>query len=307
MREHEDLLVSHYAQLDDEELLRMHRSGALTDVAYDVLESELSSRKLHIPPRPQAPVIEEQPALLDRTPFWVRLIIFVLGVFLINLLYRAIFAPPSSTGDPGLPSAPAVVHPMGEWFKLVVFQALPMLLLARILFFRRADQEDPKGLSGWLILPLLGLILSPLWMGFYLVRDLLPAFSTEAWKVLTRPGTPAYDPLWAPLLIFEAVASVALLLFTLVLLFLFVKKSRRTPKLFIAWLLSLVGLRIADQLLGSRIPVIAQHPDPQGLKELAQAILAALIWIPYFMRSKRVKNTFVEPVSSGPLDGREDR
>lgn len=50
-------LAKNYAELSDEELLRMHASGDLTDMAYTVLETELARRGISIPQRKK--ILEE--------------------------------------------------------------------------------------------------------------------------------------------------------------------------------------------------------------------------------------------------------
>jgi len=44
-------LAQNYSELADEELLRMHASGQLTEVAYKLLEKELAQRAIPIPQR----------------------------------------------------------------------------------------------------------------------------------------------------------------------------------------------------------------------------------------------------------------
>lgn len=47
-------LARTYAQESDEELAALHKSGALTAVAYEVLEAEMLNRHLTVPSRPTA-------------------------------------------------------------------------------------------------------------------------------------------------------------------------------------------------------------------------------------------------------------
>jgi len=49
-------LAENYAGKIDDELLRLHSAGTLTDVAYEALEAELARRSVPIPKRPEAPV-----------------------------------------------------------------------------------------------------------------------------------------------------------------------------------------------------------------------------------------------------------
>ena len=154
--------------------------------------------------------------------------------------------------------------------------------------------NEPKGIRGWLILPALGLIFTPIQMGVQFSKDLMPALTAATWNALTKPESPAYHPLWGPLISFEVVTNVVLFVFTLWLMWLFFTKSKRVPTLFIAWLLSLAAVQTIDYVLVAQIPAAAAQPsDSEGMKDLARSIIAAAIWIPYFIRSKRVKNTFI--------------
>src|SRR5260221_8715876 len=63
--------------------------------------------------------------------------------------------------------------------------------------------NEPKGIRGWLILPALGLIFTPIRMGVQFSKDLMPALTPATWNALTRPESPAYHPLWGPLISFE--------------------------------------------------------------------------------------------------------
>jgi hypothetical protein len=159
--------------------------------------------------------------------------------------------------------------------------------------------NEPRGIGGWLVLPALGLIITPFRMGFQFYRDMLPALAPETWSALTDSSSAAYHSLWAPVLIFEVVVNIALFFYTLWVLWLFFKKSKRVPRLFIIWLASLAATQTIDLLLTNQIPAVASQPtDPESIKDVARSIIGAAIWIPYFMNSKRVYNTFVEPVSN---------
>jgi hypothetical protein len=156
-----------------------------------------------------------------------------------------------------------------------------------------AATTGPRGIGGWLILPLLGLIFTPFRIGLQMVRDVLPVLKPETWHALTTPGTASYHPLWAPLIVFEVGANCVLIAFSVALLWLFFRKSRRVPMLMVVWLLANTGGQIVDLLLAQQIPAVAALPDNDGIKELSRSVVGLLIWVPYFLVSKRVKNTFV--------------
>jgi hypothetical protein len=156
----------------------------------------------------------------------------------------------------------------------------------------------PVGIGGWLVLPALGLVLTPLMMAFQFYQDLLPALTPQVWHVLTDAQSAAYSPLWGPLIVYEVLVFLTLFIFTLWLSWRFFTKSKHTPKLFVIWLGALAASQILDHLLSAQIPALADKPlDPAGIRDLVRSIINAAIWIPYFLMSERVKNTFVEPVS----------
>src|SRR5262249_40884148 len=116
------------------------------------------------------------------------------------------------------------------------------------------------------------------------------------------PGSAAYHPLWAPLVIFEIFGNLAFVVMAATLLFLFFTKSPRFPRLFIAYILFNAVFVTADYFFGDLIPAIAgQKTD--ALKEVLRTAVTAVIWVPYMLVSKRVKNTFVarERPSSGSI------
>jgi hypothetical protein len=153
--------------------------------------------------------------------------------------------------------------------------------------------EPPRGIGGWLILPLLGLILTPLLVLFTMVKDLLPVFSSDIWPVLTTPGSAAYHPLWAVAIIFEVAANIATICFAIVLLVMFRAKRRQVPKLMVVWYAALLGVQVVDAILIAQIPAARDAIDAGDYRDLFRALVFCAVWIPYFLISKRVKNTFV--------------
>ncbi len=156
------------------------------------------------------------------------------------------------------------------------------------------DKSQPKGIGGWMVLPMLGLAFSPLLMVFTLLRDILPIFTDGTFAAITTPGHPAYHPLWAPLLCLEVASNVILIVLALVTLVFIVRESRYAPKLAIAWFAGVALFQTADYFASDLIPIIAEQQDTESLKLMVRGIFAACLWIPYFLISKRVKATFVK-------------
>lgn len=152
--------------------------------------------------------------------------------------------------------------------------------------------QYPK-IGGWLLLLAIGLVVTPLRGLLFLFKDLVPAFSPATWSALTTPGTEAYHPLWAPLLISELVTNVGFILFSVLVAVAFFQRRRIAPKLLMAFLLSNLIVVGADHFAANLIPAVASQRDPASARELARAGIACVIWLPYLLRSKRVKGTFV--------------
>jgi len=143
----------------------------------------------------------------------------------------------------------------------------------------------PAGLGGWLILPGLGLFLS-IFRQIGDVIHLFGLFKQDSWNALTSPGSASYDSWWATLLVFKLAATVALVMFEILLLFLFRGQKRAVPQLMIAWLIFQAFVYVTVSLMSRQIPGAASGG-------IFTPIVPCLIWIPYFLTSKRVKETFI--------------
>jgi len=148
---------------------------------------------------------------------------------------------------------------------------------------------SPHGIGGWLILPCIGLFVGV----FTILRSLAQlnvCFDATVWQALTTPGSPDYHPYWLPTFLLELLGNsfmFALLVLNGVLL---IRRRTSFPRFMIVLYMAQVVLIVADTVLSQRIPVVAeQGSTPQ---EVPRAILAACIWIPYFLTSRRVRNTF---------------
>ena len=73
-------------------------------------------------------------------------------------------------------------------------------------------QEDLQGLGGWLILVGIGLVITPIRIGFTYFPLYKDIFESGAWGVLTTPGTSAYHPFWATYISLEIIINVGLLI-----------------------------------------------------------------------------------------------
>jgi len=148
-------------------------------------------------------------------------------------------------------------------------------------------------IGGWLILFAIGLVIYPVRAAFSIATHILPAFSPATWAILTSPGAEGYHPLWKPLLIIELGVNSLLAACAVWLLVWFFRRRRMAPMLAIAFLafnFAYVGL---DAVFARNLPGMEQTVAIATLMDVVRTGVACLIWMPYFVVSRRVKRTFV--------------
>jgi hypothetical protein len=172
------------------------------------------------------------------------------------------------------------------------------LLTSLISDYKESGVEEEKknleGLGGWLILVALGIVISPVRIILLLAPTYLEIFSNGSWEALTTPGSAQYSPYWAPLLIAEIAINGALVFAWVYIAFLFFAKKARFPKWFIGIMVFTVAFVFADAAASKA--ALPNEPifDLGTAQELGRALIATLIWVPYMLKSKRVKATFVK-------------
>jgi uncharacterized membrane protein len=151
-----------------------------------------------------------------------------------------------------------------------------------------------RGIGGWLLLAALAVITNPLRVAKQL-WELLPVFSHASWVSLTTVGGEAYSALWAPLLLFELFAELALLVFAVLMAVLFFRKRSNLPKVWISYCLASVCLMFFDAYLTSLLPANAGvETTASETAAMFRMVIVNIAWAAYFARSRRVRATFVE-------------
>jgi len=213
-----------------------------------------------------------------------------------NLDYNLTYLPPSPQ-----PKQPAPTSFQPNWL------AFTMGFLALVIFFyiafriygQRPGLPLPlspaiaayEGIGGWLLVVIFGYLFG-IGDGIkLLVSNYASVWDIARWSLLTVPGNSAYNPVWAPALLFEILFHLYAVVFSILALLLLWKRRASLPGVMI-WLLSV-------SLIASLIDDLLVHHLPSALKltadsnhDLVKAAVHAAIWIPYFLVSKRVKATF---------------
>jgi hypothetical protein len=157
---------------------------------------------------------------------------------------------------------------------------------------------DPRlsGIAGWLALPAIAIAVQPFVILFSFLK-LAPNYAADTWAAVTTAGQAGYHPMWAPTLLFELAANLGMIVFAVLLAILFFRKRRSVPYVFLAFQGSVLAIAALDAIAASMIPALAQ-PDNAAWPEVIKRAVSFVVWGSYFMKSKRVKATFVKTWSA---------
>ena len=163
-----------------------------------------------------------------------------------------------------------------------------------------APQNEKRRLGGWLILVGLGVVFSPVRLLMTTLPAYQPLLQSDVWSALTSEDSPAYHPLWGPLLVGEITVNLGIFLASLYLIYLFFTRHWLFPSFYIGIVLTSLVFIPADAWLVSI--VLQEQPmfDANTTRELVRTLIGALIWIPYMLMSERVKTTFVKDDEGAP-------
>lgn len=143
-----------------------------------------------------------------------------------------------------------------------------------------ATDTDLKGIGGWLILHAIGLAIAPFvsLAGVYSDLKILNGAAYQA-------GLHAKPDL-ALLIFFEASTNVIMTLALIALNVLFYRTRKSFPRWMVTFFVGALVVTLCDHLW-------AMHFLPTSWTAVGQRLVAAVIWIPYFLQSRRVEQTFV--------------
>jgi hypothetical protein len=151
----------------------------------------------------------------------------------------------------------------------------------------RQSYEQYSQIGGWLILPAIGIALTPITIAYGMVENSF--FDISQWKVLTDKNYAAYNPGLGLYVLFEFIMNIGLVCYSIFLCSIFVTRRTSLPLLMIIFYSVNLFLSVADSIAFNAFSSVG----PDNSRELGRAIILAIIWIPYFHRSDRVKGTFI--------------
>jgi hypothetical protein len=150
------------------------------------------------------------------------------------------------------------------------------------------QRERDTGFDGMLLFVALNRVFSPLLVGYVLFRYLQGLSRFNVWQAFTDSEYAA-DRQWVLVGVCGSISCSVELLFDLVLLWLFFLRRRAFRTAIIVFLL----LGIAWPAFRLAVSLLYGSLDLESLFYAGLAAIWASFWIPYFVYSERVKNTFV--------------
>jgi hypothetical protein len=158
-----------------------------------------------------------------------------------------------------------------------------------------------KGVGGWLIIPIIGFI----GVIIFTLINLFAAWSEiEGLKYIFLSNEETAKNLRLPMLLSTGFGIAVIMSAATCLYKIFVSgvQLKRMAVLHYCLLAATGAVELwADGAIVAAVP--GMQSDPTVIKEAARCVIVALVWIPYFLFSKRVANTFERPAFDARIQG----
>ncbi len=163
------------------------------------------------------------------------------------------------------------------------------LFLSYLMYFKfdpdSINSKHPMSIGGWLLLPAIGLITTPLIMiGDFINYNSDGLYEYSTWAILWHGS----EYFVISTVFIEGIINVALLICSVTIAILFFQGRTNVPKLMMGWYTFSFVFIFIDSALGALI-------ETSNIinRDVVKSFFVCCIWVPYFYYSTRVKNTFV--------------
>jgi transglutaminase-like putative cysteine protease len=157
--------------------------------------------------------------------------------------------------------------------------------------FDLEEIKSARQIGGWLVLVAIGLVVNPFVLLYTIYKT--GALNEATWDNFSSFGST--EVLWKWLLSFEMVENITLVVFSLLVIVLFFNRRKELPKYYIIFRISSIVLITLDIVCAHFLNKSMQADvDLSGdIMEVVKLFILSAIWITYFLKSSRVKETFV--------------
>ena len=116
-------------------------------------------------------------------------------------------------------------------------------------------------------------------------------FDSSIMARYTVVGAPLYSPFWFPTLLYESCVLVVIVVGLFLAFILMFQKKFTYPFVMIGLIAGMFVYHVLDHILASQITTM-RHDSRAFVLLMVSLTINAAIWIPYFLMSERVKQTF---------------
>lgn len=150
--------------------------------------------------------------------------------------------------------------------------------------------KDPVGIGGWLILIIIGYF-AGIFEGLELLIRFYEYYIKGKINLFLDSSCEYYNPRIVNVIKLEVIISIIIIVASILALVLIFLRKRAYPKYAIGFILFSDLIGIGCIIFGSRSGL---HIESIDIARLIVSMLCSIIWIIYFVKSKRVKNTCIE-------------
>lgn len=166
-----------------------------------------------------------------------------------------------------------------------------------VLFFKKKNfqtesliLQQPR-IGGWMVLPILGLFLTPVITIYHLINGNL--FDAATFELYTTDASTSHHFLWAFYWILSLFFQAFFITIPALLLILVFRFDKRAPQMIIIYFITKAIVFLLFAILSSLIPDFDPSIKQSEITNFGRAFIYGAIWIPYFYYSSRVRETFV--------------
>lgn len=193
------------------------------------------------------------------------------------------------------PDVSKVPYNINYWMMALVIIFIAGLTLAGIKIYRTETQSlmfehwrNQPPIGGWLVLIAIGLAVTPLAILVTIINN--GSFNLNKWGLsLPGMGTASYNAAF----LFETLGNVFSMCYSAFCFFLLIKRRDIFTKFMIGLYAYYVLFHVSEYIILQSADTTAL--DKESGQAIARAMIGAAIWIPYFIKSTRVKKTFIVP------------
>ncbi len=187
-----------------------------------------------------------------------------------------------------------------------------LCIVASIMLYRKYDPTPQTyikkypNLGGWLILPLIGLFISPIAL-IYSLFEYIIAIDKDLIYIFISGMYSTKEIIEYGLFIFiDIFLNIFSLIYCILIITLLINKRSSFPKLMIAFYIISVLMSIYEIWALNYLDLSTEAELQSTRTTLSRSVVGAAVWIPYFIFSKRVNGTFVNTYKPIPIEENDE-